>query len=379
MKIIEVDSLESRKIFIDIPKQLYKNDTQWICPLDQDIEAVFNPEKNNFHQYGSCNRWILTNEMGSPIGRIAAFINKNKAYHYEQPTGGCGFFDCVDNQNAANLLFDTAKVWLEDQGMQAMDGPINFGENDMWWGLLIEGFTKPYYGMNYNFPYYKKLFERYGFKVQYEQISNKLLISKPLPERFTKIAQWVASKDGISFEYFKVAMLDKFADDFISIYTDAWQDFANFTPITKATISESFEKMKPILDEKLIWFAYINGEPASFVLILPDTNELINGLNGKMDLKGKISFLWNRHIKKNKKMRAVIMGTKKKFQRLGLESALFIKLKEYVIPLQQYEELELSWVGDFNKPMIAIHEATGASFSKRHATYRYVFQSFAKV
>ena len=131
--------------------------------------------------------------------------------------------------------------------------------------------------------------------------------------------------------------------------------------------------MKPILDEKLIWFAYINDEPASFVLILPDTNELINGLNGKMNFVGKLTFLWNKLVRKNKKMRAVIMGTKKKYQRLGLESALFIKLKEYVIPLNQYEELELSWVGDFNKPMIAIHEATGASFSKKHATYRYIF------
>lgn len=373
MKIIEVNSAETRKIFLDIPKKLYKNDLMWICPLDQDIESVFNPEKNNFHQFGISIRWILFDESGKPIGRIGAFVNKNKAYHYEQPTGGCGFFECVNNHEAANMLFETAKKWLEEQGMKAMDGPINFGENDMWWGLLIEGFTTPFYGMNYNPPYYKQLFERYGFRIQYEQISNKLLISKPFPERFSKIAQWVAAKEGISFEYFKTSKLDKFAEDFISIYTDAWQNFENFTPITKETISESFEKMKPILDEKLIWFAYINGEPASFVLILPDTNELIKGLNGKMDLGGKLYFLWNKHVKKNKKMRAVIMGTKKKYQRLGLESALFIKLKEYVIPLNQYEELELSWVGDFNKPMIAIHEATGASFSKKHATYRYIF------
>jgi len=373
MKIIEVNSAETRKIFLDIPKQLYNNDRMWVCPLDQDIESVFNPVKNNFHQFGSSIRWILYDEAGKPIGRIGAFVNKNKAYHYEQPTGGCGFFECIDNHEAANLLFDTAKQWLEIQGMKAMDGPINFGENDMWWGLLIEGFTTPFYGMNYNPPYYKQLFERYGFRIQYEQISNKLSIAKPFPERFSKIAQWVAAKEGITFEYFKTSKLDKFAEDFISIYTDAWQNFENFTPITKNTISESFEKMKPILDEKLIWFAYINGEPASFVLILPDTNELIKGLNGKMDLGGKLSFLWNKHVKKNKKMRAVIMGTKKKFQRLGLESALFIKLKEYVIPLNQYEELELSWVGDFNKPMIAIHEATGASFSKKHATYRYIF------
>ena len=132
--------------------------------------------------------------------------------------------------------------------------------------------------------------------------------------------------------------------------------------------------MKPIVDEKLIWFGYVDGDPASFVLILPDTNELIQGLNGKLDFLGKLRFLWNKYIAKTHKMRAVIMGTKKKYQRLGLESALFIKLKEYVLPNTVYDELELSWVGDFNKQMLSIHEATGAVFAKRHITYRYIFK-----
>jgi len=131
--------------------------------------------------------------------------------------------------------------------------------------------------------------------------------------------------------------------------------------------------MKPILDEKLIWFAYVNGEPASFVMILPDTNELIEGLNGKLSLLGKIRFLLNKLTVKHKRMRAVIMGTKEKFRNQGLESALFIKLREYVFNLGHYEELELSWVGDFNKKMIALHEATGATFAKRHVTYEIIF------
>ncbi|HEX5667347.1 MAG TPA: GNAT family N-acetyltransferase, partial [Chitinophagaceae bacterium] len=154
---------------------------------------------------------------------------------------------------------------------------------------------------------------------------------------------------------------------------DAWSDFENFTPITDATITESFEKMKPIVDEEVIWFAYVDGEPASFVIILPDTNELIRGLNGKLGLIGKLHFLWNKYIVKNRRIRAVIMGTKKRYQRFGLESALFIKLKEYAYDTAKYDELELSWVGDFNTQMLAIHEATGATFAKRHITYRCIF------
>lgn len=373
MHIIEVTDAHSRRLFLDLPKKIYSNDPNWICPLENDIEAVFDARKNNYHQSGKCIRWILQDDQKKTIGRIAAFINEKKAYNYEQPTGGCGFFECIDSQEAADLLFDTAKSWLLIDGMKAMDGPINFGENDMWWGLLVEGFVVPCYGMNYNPPYYKRLFERYGFTPLYEQISNKIEIYKPFPERFTKIAEWVAKKPGYTFEHLKKNEFDRFARDFKEIYNDAWKSFENFTPITDSTIRETFEKMKIIMDERLIWFAYVNGEPASLVVIVPDTNELIYNLNGKLNAWGKIKFLINKYSRNNKRMRAIIMGTKEKFQKHGLESALIIKLKEYVLPLQQYNELELSWVGDFNSKMIALHEATGATFAKKHITYRIIF------
>lgn len=373
MKLIEVKTSADKKAFLDVARYIYKNDPLWVCPLDNDIESVFDPKRNNFHSFGECTRWILQNDKGENIGRIAAFINQKKAHHYDVPTGGCGFFECIDDIKAAHLLFDSAKTWLKERGIQAMLGPINFGENDMWWGLLVEGFTRPYYGMNYNPTYYRNLFETYGFVTQYEQISNKILTANPFPERFTKIANWVAGKPGISFLSFDVNRIDKFAADFKEIYNDAWKDFENFTPITDATIRESFEKMKPIVDDKLIWFAYVDDKPASFVVILPDTNELIRGLDGKLNLIGKLRFVWNKYMIGNKRMRAVIMGTRKQYQRFGLESALFIKLKEYSEQTKKYEELELSWVGDFNKQMLAIHEATGATFAKKHLTMRCLF------
>ncbi|TSD67179.1 GNAT family N-acetyltransferase [Inquilinus sp. KBS0705] len=373
MIITEVKSKADKKAFLDVARLLYKGDANWVCPLDTDIEAVFDPVKNNFHQHGKATRWILTDDSGQLIGRIAAFINDNKAYNYEQPTGGSGFFECINNKVAAFLLFDTAQAWLKGLGMQAMDGPINFGENDNFWGLLVEGFTPPSYGMNYNPPYYHDFFEAYGFETQYEQITNHLDVHKPFSERFTKIANWVMNKPGYTFEHFKTAQIEKFAADFIEIYNDGWQDFENFVPITHATILESFEKMKAIMDEKLIWFAYVDNEPASFIVILPDANQMIKPLNGKLNLWGKLTFVYRRW-RGVSRMRAVVMGTKQKYQKHGLESCLFIKLKEYVLPLKQYDELELSWVGDFNEKMLAIHAAVGATFGKRHLTMRYKFK-----
>ncbi|HVW95786.1 MAG TPA: hypothetical protein VHA56_07445 [Mucilaginibacter sp.] len=372
MTITEVKDKKTRKLFLDIARIIYKDDRVWICPLDNDIEAVFDPEKNNFHQHGKCTRWVLTGKKGNPIGRIAAFINDKKAYNYEQPTGGIGFFECIDDEAAAFLLFDTAKKWLSDNGMQAMDGPINFGENDNFWGLLVEGFIPPSYGMNYNPPYYHAFFENYGFKTLYAQITNHLDILKPFPERFYKIAKWVSQKPGYEFKHLVTKQIDKFAADFIEIYNDAWKDFENFVPITQATIGESFRKMKPIMDENLIWFAYVDNEPVSFMVILPDANQMIKPLKGKLNLIGKLIFLYNKW-KGVSRMRAIVMGTKQKFQNHGIESAMFTTLGEYVLPLNQYTELELSWVGDFNDKMMALHKAMGAEFAKKHLTMRFIF------
>lgn len=372
MTITEVKSHQEQQDFLDLARIIYADDPNFICPLDQDVEATFHPETNSFYQHGSCIRWILKNAEGKLIGRIAAFINDKKAYQHEIPTGGIGYFECINDQKAANCLFDTAKQWLGEKGMKAMDGPINFGENDTFWGLLVEGFTPPSYGMNYHKPYYHALFTSYGFEKEYEQITNHLDLRKPFPERFSKIAEWVAGKEGYRFEHLKVSEFDRFADDFMEIYNDAWQGFENFVPLNKETVIDSFRKMKLIMDEKLIWFAYVNNEPASFVVILPDANQLIKSFKGKLGIWQKLTFVYNKW-KGVDRMRAVVMGTKIAFQKHGLESALFIKLKQYVIPKNQYKELELSWVGDFNDKMIAIHQATGATFGKRHLTMRKVF------
>ncbi|MET3113638.1 hypothetical protein AAKU52_001366 [Pedobacter sp. CG_S7] len=372
MQILPVSDTKTRENFLDVAKILYQNDENWICPLDVELEAIFDPLKNPFFNHGVCARWILKDADGKLIGRVAAFINEKKAFQYDQPTGGMGFFECINDQQAAFKLFDTAKSWLQEQGMKAMDGPINFGENDSFWGLLIEGFTQPSYGMNYNFPYYQSFFINYGFKTEYEQITNHLQIRNPFPERFTKIANWVANKPGYTFEHFSKKNPEKYVNDLMEIYNDGWKDFESFVPIKKETLLGSFKKMENIMDEKLIWFAYVNGEPASFVVIIPDANQIIKGFNGKLGIIEKVKFLYRRWKGINR-MRAVVMGTKMAYQKHGLESALFIKLKEYVLPLNQYDELELSWVGDFNDKMLSIHQATGATFGKRHLTLRNIF------
>lgn len=373
-RIIEVDNPRRTKQFLELPYTIYKDDSEWVCPLLNDIESVFDPVKNNFFSFGKCKRWILEDENQTIVGRIAAFINFKKAHKEEVPTGGCGFFECINSQVAADSLFNQAKIWLSSEGMLAMNGPINFGETDTWWGLLIDGFKGPYYGMNYNPPYYKTLFERFGFTVRFEQISNHVDVKKGMPEKVVKIAQWAAQRKGFQFRHLELKDIPSYARDFKEIYNDAWKHFDNFTPVTDETIVETIRKIKPIMDPKLIWFAYSSsGEPISFIMILPDTNELIKDLHGKLGSWGKVKFLWKKFTYRHKRMRCVIMGTKEKFRNQGLESCLFMKLQEYVLPHTAYSDLELSWVGDFNEKMLSLQESIGATYAKKHVTYYYRF------
>ena len=171
MHIIEVIEKGDKEEFINFPKKLYKGDPIWVCQLDSGVESVFNPETNHAFGHGEAIRWILKDEKNITIGRVAAFIDKLRSAANRQPTGGMGFFEVIENREAAFLLFDTARDWLSVRGMDAMDGPINFGENDNNWGLLVDGFMQQGFGMPYHKKYYRHFFEEYGFRKYFEQYS----------------------------------------------------------------------------------------------------------------------------------------------------------------------------------------------------------------
>lgn len=378
MKIIEVKDKKTAKKFLKVPRILYKNDPHWVCPLDSTIEDVFNPKKNIFFKHGEAARWILTENNGNLIGRVAAFINKKKAYNFNQPTGGIGFFECINDKKAAFLLFDTCKAWLEERGMEAMDGPINFGENDNFWGLLVEGFMPQSYGMNYNFPYYKSFFEDYGFQSYFEQVSNHLDITKPFPERFWKIAGWIRKKPGYKYEHFRFKDAEKYIKDLKEVYDNAWKFHENFTPIEIDDMKKFLKKARAIIDEEFIWFVYKDNTPVAFLVMLPDFNQILKYMNGKMHIFNKLKFLYLKYKKTITRTRITIMGVIPEFQKSGIESAIFWNMQKVMGRKTHYTEIELSWVGDFNPKMRALHESVGASFAKKHITYRKLFDESKK-
>ncbi|MFW6203069.1 MAG: GNAT family N-acetyltransferase [Marinilabilia sp.] len=373
MYITEVKSNKEKRQFLDVVDAIYKNDENYVRPLDMSIEKIFDPATNDFFQHGEAVRFLLYDEKEKPVGRVAAFVNKKKAYGFAQPTGGMGFFECINDEKAAFQLFDIARDWLAERGMEAMDGPINFGENDTFWGLLVEGFSQPAFGVPYNPPYYQKFFEDYGFVNYFEQITNHLDLQKPFPERFWKIAGWVGRKPGYHFRHFTWEESEKFIQDFIEVYNDAWQFHENFTPMKADTLRNTLEEAKDFMDEELIWFAYYEDTPIAFFVQFPDVNQIIKHFHGKMNLLNKLRFAYLKWRKVMTRTRVIILGVRPRWQRNGIESGIFWHLRNVVSRKPWLKEMELSWVGDFNPKMRALHEAVGAEFGKKHITYRYIF------
>ncbi|MCB0805826.1 MAG: hypothetical protein KDC05_08515 [Bacteroidales bacterium] len=374
MKLVSVKDKKTGDQFLEVPRILNKEDPNWVCPPDEIIRNIFNPEKNKYFEGGDAARWILLDDSGKLIGRIAAFFNRDKANRYDPPAGGAGFFECINDQKAAFKLFDIAAEWLSDHGMGAMDAPVNFGENDTYWGLLVEGFTQPAFGMNYNPPFYKDLFEAYGFKPFFEQESKHLDLKKPFPERFWKIAEWVMRKPGYTFEHIRKKDIDKFAQDVVTIHNEAWKFHEHFTPLTVEKVKKSFREARSFLVEEFIWFVYFEGEPIAFFVMLPDINQVFKHFNGKLNLWNKLRFLYLQKTKMITRTRVTIMGVVPKFQGIGIESAIFWHLREPVLEKRpHFTELEISWVGDFNPKMKATLNALNANPGKIHITYRKLF------
>jgi GNAT superfamily N-acetyltransferase len=378
MQVIEVITKQDKKEFIDFPKKLYEGDPFWVCQLDSAVESVFEPAKNHTFSHGEAIRWILKDDKMVIIGRIAAFIDGVRSAANRQPTGGIGYFEVIENREAAFFLFSTARDWLASRGMEAMDGPVNFGENDNNWGLLVEGFMQQGFGMPYNKKYYRYLFEEFGFKNYFEQYSyhrdirgvDKAIVK--FPERIMKIAEWLSKRPGYSFHHFDFKNKEKFEKDIIDIYNSTWSVFKeDFTPLDPAFLEESLNKARLIIDDELIWFAYYNDKPIAFFILFPDLNQILRHFNGKLNLWNMIRFSYYLATHEMTRMRAVVGGVHPSYQNSGVESAIFLQLYQVFKKKPWLRELELSWVGDFNPKMIAIYEALGATKSKTHITYRY--------
>ncbi len=372
-----VDSKRERE-FLNLPKRIYKGNRNWVCPLDNDILKVFNPQKNHLFNNGEAIRWIAVDSEGKVVGRIAAFYNRELAAANELPTGGCGFFECENEPEIANMLFDASKEWLISHGLEAMDGPINFGDRADWWGLLVNGYEfQPLYANSYNPPYYKELFENYGFQNFFNQHSYfKNIKAGDLNQSVYDKAKRLESLPGYRIEHISKKNLDKVTEDFRFVYNKAWALFTGVKPIDSDQAKSLMKKLKPIIDERLMHFAFFNDEPIGFFIMAPDLNRAIGAYNGKLNWFNKLRLMYNlKFTNKLDRVFGIIFAVIPEFRGKGIEAGLMCSFeKEMAKESLKYKTLELAWVGDFNPVMMRMVESyVCAKRHKMHTTYRLLF------
>jgi hypothetical protein len=376
MKIVQVNDPALARAFLKVHLKINQDNPDFVQPLNQDVDAVFDPEKNKLFRQGQARRWLLQQENGSYAGRIAAFINpKYKSKGDTGPVGGFGFFDCVNDQQAASLLFDTASAWLKENGMIAMDGPINFGERDKFWGMLAEGFQPPPYGMNYNPPYYKQLFENYGFQIFYNQLCYRMDVAgsaTQLQPKFYEAHRKFAADPAFKARMVEKKNLEKYAVDFCKIYNEAWAKHEGNKVMQERQAIALFRSMQSIMDEKIAWMTYHNNEPVAMWINIPDLNQIFRHFKGELNLLNKLRLLYHLKTGTCDRFIGIIYGIVPAFQGSGIDYFMIVEAEKVIKKQGRYKELELLWQGDFNQKMLNISRNLGATESRRLITWRYM-------
>jgi len=364
--------------FYELPFRIYRDYPNWMPPFRFEIENIFDPAKNNFFDMGSCERYLV--RSGDRIvGRFAVMNTPERDRVLDPPMGGIGFIEMENDPGLARAIIDFARRWHLERGYKAMRGPINFGENDTYWGLLVENFDEPnIYGMWYHPPYYQKLLEQTGAKKMDDHWSYKRFFDDPLPERMVKITNRIESRDEVELRPIDRNSLYRDAEYMRRIYNDAWsnQDISErsemFTELTEGTVRRMVDKLKPIMIRESVLLAFVNGEPASFIVCIPDLNEISKETGGRLRWWHYPKLLWFK--RRAKRLRTLVYGTRPKFRKMGLEALTFTRGIQYTheaAPTLEY--LEGAWVSEKNWLMQRSLEALGCHHHKTHRTYKWIF------
>ncbi|MEX2404519.1 MAG: hypothetical protein WD625_10315 [Balneolales bacterium] len=377
-KFSRVGSADKIETFHQLPFSIYKDFPNWAPPLRFEMESIFNPQKNSFFKDGECERYLVyTGDRVS--GRFAVMNNPGKDSKLSPKMGGMGFIEMENDEGLVDQIIKFAKNWHSERGYSAMRGPVNFGENDNHWGLLIENFDDPpVYGMQYHPPYYRSLLELTGAEKLDDQHSFTMEFENNLPERLVKITERILRNKAISYRTIDMGNLYRDAEIIKEIYNRAWaeQDIvereSDFTPLTTDSVRKMVDDLKKVMIPEAILLAFVDGEPASFIVSVPDLYEFSKKTGGKIKWWHILKLL---RFKQNAtRLRNIALGTVPKYRKLGLEALLFVKGVQGTRDNNpNLERLEGAWISEKNWLMRRSVEALGCRHHKTHRTYKWEF------
>lgn len=373
MQGITINQLRQRKDwheFFHLPWYIYAKDPLWVPPLLYDLKRQLNETKNPFFLDAEVRYWIAKDGGGKCVGRIAAIVNHQHNRYYRDKVGFFGYFECINDTTVANMLLSTASCWLMEKGMDTLRGPVNLSLTNET-GLLIDGFERsPVLQMSYNPPYYRSLLEQFGCVKEHDllafYIDDAVHRNQAVMQRLERLSLLVSQKEHIHYRYFDTGNFNKELEKIRLLFNGYMKDNWGFLPMEESEIDFMATSLKPVLIPELAIFAEVNGEAVGFSLSLPDFNQVLKRMNGRLFPTGIFKYL----LYKNKitDIRVLLMGITKPYRRKGIESMFYYKTITEGVK-RHFTGAELSWLSEDNTILIRELERLGASLYKRYRVY----------
>lgn len=369
IRIIAVETRADLKRFVRMPTMLYADDSNWVQPLEIERLELLSEKKNPFFEHAEAQYWIAV-QGDKDVGRISAQIDRLVLENIDQHLGQFGMFESIDNQGVAIALFQAAEAWLRDKGIQRLRGPYNLSVNEEC-GLLVNGFDMPpMIMMGHARPYYETLIHGVGCKQIKELYAYCLDVRLEFPEKVRRVVKIAERNNRVRIRHLDKKNFDRDLESIFSIFNEAWADNWGFVPFTKAEARHAAKQMKPILKSHLVQLCEIEGEIAAFMITIPDMNDWIKDLNGKLLPFGWAKLLWRVMRFRPKRMRVPLMGVRKKYQNGPMAGAMAYIMIEHIRAAgvaRGAEFGEISWILEDNLAMMSIAKQID---SQRYKTYR---------
>jgi hypothetical protein len=352
--------------FIRFPWKVYQGNPNWVPPLRSEMKFILG-EKNPFFHHAEAAHFLAI-DSGNVVGRISAIIDRNHINTHNEQAGFFGFFECLEDPSIAKMLLDAASAWLKERDIEIMRGPMNPSTNDEC-GFLVEGFdSPPMIMMTYTPPYYLDFMERCGL-VKAKDLYAFILSVKEVAagDRLEKLA--AAVKKRVPGLTVRPMIMRKFVEELEKvkdIYNAAWSHNWGFVPMTEEEIDSMAKRLKPLIVPELAVMSEIDGNPAGFMLTVPDYNQVLARLDGKLGLTGLLRFLW--YSRKITDIRVMIMGVKEEYRKKGIEGLMYLESFKAAM-LRGYQRSEMSWILEDNTVVQKGCELMGGKLYKKYRIY----------
>jgi len=364
--VIPVDGEKDRTDFMRLPWQIQGNDPYWVPPVLSEQKHILDPRKGPFFEFGKA-QYFLAFHNGRLAGRISAHVSRRYEERHDGETGFFGFFECVDDRRVAGALFDAAAGWLEKRGKKRFQGPLSFTIYDEV-GLLVEGFDSlPAFLQSHNPPYYQDLMTSWGFRKAIDWYALRVTnLDVDFPAMQRRLDE-IMNGQGLVLVSPKTRKLLGRAEEVLEIFNESWDDNWGHIPLTKRQFKDIFKELRPLLRPELIDFIMDGDRIAAFIITIPDLNPSIQKLNGRLSIWNKLQLYYEAKFKPVRKMRTLLLGVRKPYQRRRLHHALILSSYLRIARLPAVEVCDCSLIPEQLTYYLRTLEKYGA---ERYKTFR---------